>query len=398
MWCAQITRSDGDGIAILKSTAESLHENHAPDHDEVFWEPSLSPDCTAASWAYCAQPPILITPPIPVAGSRVRACIASPPAGCCNLLDKVWGVHIWPAFCDLRSRNHTKRAAHHYVWGSVSSSKPNQFKKSGSTGPVKNMHSNPQSMQELLDVPEQYTITLAGEDFLLYDSSKDNDICGRILIFETRENLRHLMRRHHWYLDVAFKVVPMLFFQLFAILASFTQVVNGKEQEVARSSRVQQEGLQDAYNNPGNTGVKTVARTMCGLAFMPVNTVVDTFDVFMNKFPDEFVPLAELFEINYVKGKICEGKKGRTKTTIPSTTLEGDLKDFLDGAKDGFIYFSLGSNVKSKELAGPTFTAIFEALKEVPLKVLWKFEDDNLPGKPEHIKIMKWVPQRKSFM
>ncbi|KAJ8959681.1 hypothetical protein NQ318_021872 [Aromia moschata] len=87
-------------------------------------------------------------------------------------------------------------------------------------------------------------------------------------------------------------------------------------------------------------------------------------------------------------------QKIRGRRTLLTNTVQ-DLKDFLDGAKDGFIYFSLGSNVKSKELAGPTFTAIFEALKEVPLKVLWKFEDDNFPGKPEHIKIMKWVPQEK---
>ncbi|KAJ8945021.1 hypothetical protein NQ318_016267 [Aromia moschata] len=55
---------------------------------ESISDPFFTPDCTAASWAYCAQPPILLTPPIPVAGSRVQACTASLPAGCCNLLDK----------------------------------------------------------------------------------------------------------------------------------------------------------------------------------------------------------------------------------------------------------------------------------------------------------------------
>ncbi|KAJ8959679.1 hypothetical protein NQ318_021870 [Aromia moschata] len=88
---------------------------------------------------------------------------------------------------------------------------------------------------------------------------------------------------------------------------------------------------------------------------------------------------------------------GGYRETISAKPLPKDLEVFLDEATDGFIYFSLGSNMKSNELAGPTFTAIFEALKELALKVLWKFEDDNLPEKPDHIKIMKWVPQEKSM-
>ncbi|KAJ8959695.1 hypothetical protein NQ318_021887 [Aromia moschata] len=86
---------------------------------------------------------------------------------------------------------------------------------------------------------------------------------------------------------------------------------------------------------------------------------------------------------------------GGYRETLSSKSLPQDLQDFLDAATDGFIYFSLGSNVKSKELAGPTFTAIFETLKEIPFKVLWKFENDNLPGKSENIKIIKWAPQEK---
>ncbi|KAJ8974382.1 hypothetical protein NQ317_006161 [Molorchus minor] len=71
-----------------------------------------------------------------------------------------------------------------------------------------------------------------------------------------------------------------------------------------------------------------------------------------------------------------------------------DLKEFLDSAKDGFIYFSLGSNVKSNELGSEIFKTIFEAIKEVPFKVLWKYEGDDLPGKPDSIKTIKWAPQQ----
>ncbi|KAJ8948060.1 hypothetical protein NQ314_008486, partial [Rhamnusium bicolor] len=71
-----------------------------------------------------------------------------------------------------------------------------------------------------------------------------------------------------------------------------------------------------------------------------------------------------------------------------------DLAKFLDGAKDGFIYFSLGTNVKSKELNEQTLTSIIESLEEMPYKVLWKFESDELSRKPDNVKLIKWAPQQ----
>lgn len=35
-----------------------------------------------------------------------------------------------------------------------------------------------------------------------------------------------------------------------------------------------------------------------------------------------------------------------------------------------------------------------EVFSELPYKVLWKFEDEDLPNKPENIKIRKWIPQQ----
>lgn len=70
------------------------------------------------------------------------------------------------------------------------------------------------------------------------------------------------------------------------------------------------------------------------------------------------------------------------------------LEAFLNSAKEGFIYFSLGSNVKSKDLRKETLAAIMDALKAMPYKVLWKFEADILPGKPDNVKLIKWAPQK----
>ncbi|XP_018561507.1 UDP-glucuronosyltransferase 2B7 [Anoplophora glabripennis] len=85
---------------------------------------------------------------------------------------------------------------------------------------------------------------------------------------------------------------------------------------------------------------------------------------------------------------------GGNRGVIDSTPLPKDLANFLDNAKDGFVYFSLGSNVKSKDLLTETREAIIEAFRELPFKVLWKFEADELPNKPDNVKIIKWAPQQ----
>ncbi|KAJ8952312.1 hypothetical protein NQ318_017205 [Aromia moschata] len=70
------------------------------------------------------------------------------------------------------------------------------------------------------------------------------------------------------------------------------------------------------------------------------------------------------------------------------------LERILGNAHNGFIYFSLGGNVKSKDLGSETVATILETLKELPYRVLWKFEADDLPGKLDNIKLIKWAPQQ----
>ncbi|XP_013109137.2 UDP-glucosyltransferase 2-like [Stomoxys calcitrans] len=73
--------------------------------------------------------------------------------------------------------------------------------------------------------------------------------------------------------------------------------------------------------------------------------------------------------------------------------LPQDLQQILDESPEGVVYFSLGSNVKSKDLNKDLLNAFLEAFREVKLKVLWKFENDELPNKPENVIIRKWFPQ-----
>lgn len=78
----------------------------------------------------------------------------------------------------------------------------------------------------------------------------------------------------------------------------------------------------------------------------------------------------------------------------PPKPLPSDLQKFLDAATEGVVYFSFGSNVFSVDMSNEKRKVILEALRELPFKVLWKFEADHLEGKPDNVKLVKWVPQQ----
>ncbi|XP_044265327.1 UDP-glycosyltransferase UGT5-like [Tribolium madens] len=78
----------------------------------------------------------------------------------------------------------------------------------------------------------------------------------------------------------------------------------------------------------------------------------------------------------------------------PPKKLPKDLQEFLDNAKDGVIYFSMGSNLKSAELPNEKRDAILKTFSKLKEKILWKWEEDELPGKPPNVKTAKWLPQQ----
>jgi len=63
--------------------------------------------------------------------------------------------------------------------------------------------------------------------------------------------------------------------------------------------RIQAEGLQSQYNDPENRNIKITAQMTGALAFVPPEKVVETFDVLLEQVPDEYMPIAEYFEVNY---------------------------------------------------------------------------------------------------
>lgn len=69
-----------------------------------------------------------------------------------------------------------------------------------------------------------------------------------------------------------------------------------------------------------------------------------------------------------------------------------DIEEFLDGATDGAIFFSLGSNVKSSELSREKIAMLLRKFQTLKQRVLWKFETE-LSSLPVNVKIGKWLPQ-----
>ncbi|XP_046972654.1 UDP-glucosyltransferase 2-like [Vanessa cardui] len=77
----------------------------------------------------------------------------------------------------------------------------------------------------------------------------------------------------------------------------------------------------------------------------------------------------------------------------PQQDLPKDLKSYLDASKNGVIYVSFGTNVKPSVFPRETLKIFTDAFSQLPYDVLWKWDNDELPGRPKNVKVSKWLPQ-----
>ena len=70
---------------------------------------------------------------------------------------------------------------------------------------------------------------------------------------------------------------------------------------------VQAEHLAVAYNE--NEEIRDAAHMLCALAFVPVDHVVEHFDSLLQQVPEEFLPVADYFEENYVRSIKARGRR-----------------------------------------------------------------------------------------
>lgn len=74
--------------------------------------------------------------------------------------------------------------------------------------------------------------------------------------------------------------------------------------------------------------------------------------------------------------------------------LPKDLQQILDDSPEGVIVISWGSVLRASTLPKEKRDSILNALRRIPMKVLWKWEDDNPSDLPKNVIVRKWLPQR----
>ncbi|XP_045503975.1 UDP-glycosyltransferase UGT5-like [Colias croceus] len=72
--------------------------------------------------------------------------------------------------------------------------------------------------------------------------------------------------------------------------------------------------------------------------------------------------------------------------------LPENLKNIMDNAKHGVIYFSMGSNLRSENFPKELKEGLVKMLGEFKQTVIWKFGED-LPNRPKNVHIVQWAPQ-----
>jgi len=84
--------------------------------------------------------------------------------------------------------------------------------------------------------------------------------------------------------------------------------------------------------------------------------------------------------------------RGGLMSCRPGNKLEGELKDWVEGAKDGVIYVSFGSVVKAHEMPEERRKLMISVLSKLKQRVVWKWEKE-MPDLPANIKVFSWLPQ-----
>ncbi|XP_047997899.1 UDP-glycosyltransferase UGT5-like isoform X1 [Leguminivora glycinivorella] len=73
--------------------------------------------------------------------------------------------------------------------------------------------------------------------------------------------------------------------------------------------------------------------------------------------------------------------------------LSGELKKFIEEAEHGVLYISFGSMLRATSTPRDKLEAIIGAVSQLPQRVVFKWEESDLPGNPKNIYVSNWLPQ-----
>uniref|UniRef100_W8C4F8 UDP-glucuronosyltransferase 2B10 n=1 Tax=Ceratitis capitata TaxID=7213 RepID=W8C4F8_CERCA len=155
------------------------------------------------------------------------------------------------------------------------------------------------------------------------------------------------------------------------------------------------------WQRVGNLAYNTFERLLLDLYYLPKQEAIykeffpnnkrDMYEVRRNTalvLLNQHVSLS--FSRPYVHNQIEVGGMHINRKRSP---LPADLEKFINESKYGVIYFSMGSNLRSKFLPLEKRQIILDTFRGLKQRVLWKFEDPQLEGKPDNVYISSWFPQ-----
>lgn len=73
--------------------------------------------------------------------------------------------------------------------------------------------------------------------------------------------------------------------------------------------------------------------------------------------------------------------------------LPSDLQKIMDAAVHGIIYFSLGTNIKAKNIPADKQIEILNTFRKLKQTILWKWDEPMTDGKPDNVYVSSWFPQ-----
>lgn len=69
------------------------------------------------------------------------------------------------------------------------------------------------------------------------------------------------------------------------------------------------------------------------------------------------------------------------------------LEEFIIGAEEGVILFSLGSIATAKDLSVETRKVFRNVFAKIPQRVIWKFAE-HIDGLSDNVLISEWISQQ----
>lgn len=73
--------------------------------------------------------------------------------------------------------------------------------------------------------------------------------------------------------------------------------------------------------------------------------------------------------------------------------LPEDIQEWVADAHEGFILFSLGTNLLSSTIPKEKLNALISTFAKLKQRVIWKWDTEDMPNKPANVLLRKWLPQ-----